>query len=174
MKYLLIVSCTGTEFCWVLSHCGLYWNEISDKLAKQDAMKSVSVILSNNLILSSYETACIFEIKCTIQLSIYQCIKNLEKSKSAIPSCLIYLARAIYKFRLNSWNTKYSQTVACICKNVLAVNHILLYCPITTKSFQKNGYDFNACNSVRNILCNTDVMTSVFKLIVHSAVGKLL
>ena len=39
MKYLLIVSCTGTEFCWVLSHCGLYWNEISDKLAKQGAMK---------------------------------------------------------------------------------------------------------------------------------------
>ena len=29
----------GIEFCWVPSHCGLYWNEISDKLAKQGAMK---------------------------------------------------------------------------------------------------------------------------------------
>ena len=27
------------EFCWIPSHCGLYWNEISDKLAKQGAMK---------------------------------------------------------------------------------------------------------------------------------------
>ena len=39
----------GIEFCWVPSHCGLYWNEISNKLAKQDAMKNVSRISYNNL-----------------------------------------------------------------------------------------------------------------------------
>ena len=34
-------------FCWggVPSHCGLYWNEISDKLAKQGAMKNMSDII---------------------------------------------------------------------------------------------------------------------------------
>ena len=32
----------GIELCWVLSHCGLYWNEVSDKLAKQGAMKNMS------------------------------------------------------------------------------------------------------------------------------------
>ena len=69
MKYLIhcIMSRSiGIEFCWIPSHSGLYWNKISNKLANQDAMKSMSVILYNNLILSSYETACIFEIKCTI------------------------------------------------------------------------------------------------------------
>ena len=46
---------TGVEFCWVPSHCGLYWNEISDKLAKQGAMKNMSEVSSNNLLLSSHE-----------------------------------------------------------------------------------------------------------------------
>ena len=45
----------GIEFCWVPSHCGLYWNEISDKLAKQGAMNNMSEISSNNLLLSSHE-----------------------------------------------------------------------------------------------------------------------
>ena len=34
----------GIEFSWVPSHCGLYWNEISDKFAKQAAMKNMSEI----------------------------------------------------------------------------------------------------------------------------------
>ena len=39
---------------------------------------------------------------------------------------------------------------------------------------QKNGYDFNAaCNNVRDILYNADVITSIVKLIIHSLVGKL-
>ena len=35
------------------------------------------------------------------------------------------------------------------------------------------GYDFSACNNVRHILYNTDVINPVVKLIVHSPVGKL-
>ena len=31
----------GIEFCWIPSHCGLYWNEISDKLSKQVAVKNI-------------------------------------------------------------------------------------------------------------------------------------
>ena len=34
-------------------------------------------------------------------------------------------------------------------------------------------YDFNACNNVRYILYNTDIINSIVKLIVHSPVGKL-
>ena len=137
----------GIEFCWVPSHCGLYWNEISDKLAKQGAMKNMSEISSNNLLLSSHE------INSLLKKTVY---KQIEKSKSAIPSCSRNLARVIYKLRLNSWNTKYSQNVTCVCKNILSVKHILLECPITTELFQKNGYDLNAYNNVRDILYNCE------------------
>ena len=41
-------------------------------------------------------------------------------------------------------------------------------CPITIELFQKNGYDFNAGNNERDILYNTDVITSIVRLIVHS------
>ena len=99
--------------------------------------------------------------------------KQIEKSKFAIPSCSRYLARVIYKFRLNSWNTKYSQNVTCVCKKILSVKHILLECPITTELFQKNGYDLNAYNNVRDILYNNEVITNIVKSIVHSPVGKL-
>ena len=39
--------------------------------------------------------------------------------------------------------------------------------------FRKNGYDFNACNSVRDVLYNTEVINCIAKLIVQSPVGKL-
>ena len=40
--------------------------------------------------------------------------------------------------------------------------------------FEKNGYDLNAYNNVRDILYNTDVITNIVKSIVHSPVGKLI
>ena len=51
--------------------------------------------------------------------------------------------------------------MTCICKNILSVKHIIPECPITTELFQENGYDFNACNNVRDILYNTDIISSV-------------
>ena len=39
--------------------------------------------------------------------------------------------------------------------------------------FRQNGYGFNACNNERDILYNTDIISSIVKLIVHSPVGKL-
>ena len=66
----------------VNTSCGLYWNEISNKLAKQGAMKNMSEISSNNLILSSHE------INSLLKKTIY---KQTEKSKFAIPSCSFFL-----------------------------------------------------------------------------------
>ena len=58
VKYLIhciISRGIGVEFCWVPSHCGLYWNKISDKLAKQGAKKNMSTIACNNLVPSHHE-----------------------------------------------------------------------------------------------------------------------
>ena len=152
----------GIEFCWVPSHCGLYWHEIPDKLAKQGAMKNISETSSNN-ILSSHE------INSLLKKTEY---KHIEKSKFAIPSCSRYLARVIYKLRLNSRNTKYSQNVTCIVKTSYLLN---TYClnVLLLQLFQKNGYDLNAYNNLRDILYNTDVITNIVKSIIHSPVGKL-
>ena len=104
----------GTEFCWVPSHCGLYWNEVSDKLAKQGAMKNMSETSYRNLLLSSHE------IISLLEKNMY---KQTERSKFAIPSYSRYLARVIYKLHLNTRNTKYSQNVTCVCKNIISVKH---------------------------------------------------
>ena len=37
---------------------------------------------------------------------------------------------------------------------------------------EKNGYDLNACNNVRDILYNTDAINHIVKLIFHRPVGK--
>ena len=97
-------------------------------------MKNMSEISYNNLQLSYHEIVSILE------KTVYQ---ELEQSKSVISSCSRYLARVIYKLRLNSWNTKYSQHVTCVCKNITSFKHILIECPITIDLFKKNECDFN-------------------------------
>ena len=92
-------KCFTNVCCKIHSHQRLNWNEVSDKLAKQGAMKNMSETSYSNLLLSSYEIISILE------KNVY---KQTEKSRFAIPSCLGYLARVIYKLRLNTWNTKYS------------------------------------------------------------------
>ena len=58
--------------------------------------------------------------------------------------------------------------------NIAVLYCTLLECPFTKCYFQKSGYDFNACNNVRDILYNTDAITAIVKLIVHTPVGKLI
>ena len=54
-----------------------------------------------------------------------------------------------------------------------SVYHMLFECPIKTALFKKGGYDFTSCNSVTDILHNTDVIIPFAKLIVRSLVRKL-
>ena len=93
-------------------------------------MKNMSEISSNNLLLSSHE------INSLLKKTVYK--QTEKKSKSAIPSCSRYLARVIYKLRLNSWNTKYSQNVTCVCKNILSVKKHTYYLNVLlSQLFQK-------------------------------------
>ena len=92
-------------------------------------------------------------------------MRNRE-AKQQLPSHVEYI-------NCLAWNTKYSQNVTCICKDALSVHRVLLEGPVTIGLFQKNRYDFTACNSVRDILYNTDVIISIVKLFVYSPVGRL-
>ena len=74
VKYLIhciMYKGIGIEFCWVPSHCGLYWNEL-DKLAKQVAMKNMSEISSSNLLVSSHE------INSLLKKTVYKQIEKKE------------------------------------------------------------------------------------------------
>ena len=101
--------------------------------------------------------------------------EELPKSKFPL-SCL---ARVIYKCHLNSWNTKYSHNVTCICKNVVLPylfqkNKNKTTTTTTNKQKQKTGMTLLlAASNVRDSLYNTVVVTSVVKVIAHSPVGKL-
>ena len=39
LMHCILSRGTGIGYCWVPSHCGLHWNEISDTLTKQGAIK---------------------------------------------------------------------------------------------------------------------------------------
>ena len=133
-------------------------------------LKLVVYITLYELYIKYHKITYYFRLMRLLQYLRRRCIKEAEKSKSAILSCSRYLARVIYKLRLNLWNTKYSQNVTCVCKNILPVKHMLLQYPITTELFQKNGL---TCSNVRYILYYTDVINSIVELIVYSPVGKL-
>ena len=61
VKYSIHLNtrCIGIEFCRVPFQFGFCWNEISDKSAKQGAMKNMSELSHNNLLLSPHEIASI-------------------------------------------------------------------------------------------------------------------
>ena len=50
-----------TNVCYKIHSQRLNWNEVSDKLAKQGALKSMSETSYSNLLLSSYEIISILE-----------------------------------------------------------------------------------------------------------------
>ena len=59
----------------------------------------------------------------------------------------------------------------CFTGQCARIVRILHECPIEV--FQKNGFQFDACNKVRDIFYNSDVITSSVKVIVHSLAGNL-
>ena len=83
MTYCIMPRGIGTQFCWVTSHCGLYWNEIADKLAKRGTMKNMSEIY-NNLQFWYHEIASILEKSRTTKKSICDTFLFKVFSKSNI------------------------------------------------------------------------------------------
>ena len=70
--------------------------------------------------------------------------------------------------------------MTCICTNPRSVYHLLLECP--TYQYhgsiikEKDGYDFTGPehDAYVYVIYNTDVVSYVAKLFVHSPVGKLM
>ena len=156
----------GVSFCWIPSHCGLFWNELADFSAKQGASERPSNTLNSSLSLSSHE---IISILTNWVLSKFF-TAHFEKF-----SCPRQTEVIIYKLRLNAWNTKYCKNVLCSCSNIITVHHILFDCPVLKILYTTKGIDLNAkYGDIRGVLYGSqqDVI-SIAEVISRSTVGKL-
>ena len=157
----------GIDFCWIPSHCGLYWNDLVDSLAKQGALECNSEAVLSNLKLSSYEINAILkksvQSKCFgTHFECFSCSRNIEI--------------IILKLRLNAWNTKFSKDIRCSCSNIISVHHVLFECPVLTELYRRKGLDLNAkYSNVHDALYDSQpFVISVAEVISQSTVGKLL
>ena len=85
------------DFCWVPSHCGLYWNEAVDSLAKQGASERHNGSTLPNLKLSANE------IISVISNFVYF---NFQKTRFKSLSSSRSIDSIVYKLHLDAWNTK--------------------------------------------------------------------
>ena len=61
--------------------------------------------------------------------------------------CPRYITCLIHKLRMNSWKTKYSKDITCVCKEPLSIHHILMECHY----FKDKGIN-NTSTSMNEIL----------------------
>jgi ribonuclease HI len=102
------ISMRGSEitFCWIPSHCNIFYNDVADRLAKCGASNNIEANLISNTKLAKYEIISILE----------NAVRNkFFDKKSKLYSCNRHLSKLIYKLKLNAWNTKFSQNVVCVC-----------------------------------------------------------
>jgi ribonuclease HI len=118
-------------FCWVPSHCGIYGNELVDSKAKEGANQCIDSELISNIPFSKHE--------------IYSLIKHYMnssdihnyKTRPIFSACTRNLHVLINKIRINTWKTKFSKDVTCVCNGKLSINHILLECEIFKQIFRE-------------------------------------
>ena len=117
------------SFCWVPSHIGIGGNEIAYIKAKEGARKCGASEVFLNLGFSKSEMSSLLK----------QSLKTEYKAKSHFPECSRHTQIIINKLRLNTWNTKYSKDVTCVCKEKISMKHILLNCPILNRLYMDRG-----------------------------------
>ena len=157
---------TRVNFCWVPSHCGIYWNEEVDRLAKQGAMNSSDCCEEVHLKKTSNEINSILKEVM---------INNRFKNKDKIPSCSRQLSSFICKLRLNSWKTKFTN-ITCVCGDSISVHHVLFTCPITISALADKGAEFpeNRQNPTDILYNITDSTMFSINIVFNSSVGKLI
>ena len=138
----------GVDFIWIPSHCGIYWNEVCDKLAKRGAEFGEDTFSYSDLSLSSHEIISLLQCRFT-DTSIYR-----NRIMNDSPR---HLTRLVYKLRLNSWKTKYVKDVKCICNSKITVKHVLQDCPVLKLLFQDKDIVHDHF-SINDILYGSNVL----------------
>ena len=160
--HILRLSGLGISFTWVPSHLGLYWNGIADSMAKKGAQNE-GVYKSCNFYDLSLDQ---FELKSKLNLLFKEKMKIKPYKRIFCPR---YIACLIHKFRMNSWKTKYSKDITCVCKEPLSIHHILMECHY----FKDKGIN-NTSTSMNEILLDDIKLLESVKIIAKTEVGNLL
>jgi ribonuclease HI len=148
------------SFCWVPSHCGIKGNEQADKLAKKGAMRGLGSVFQNSLQFSTNE----------IKNLLKHCIKSkFNKNVHELLNCPRHISKIIYKLRLNTWNTKFSKEVKCLCNDNISINHLLVECPIIAGHIKSKNIVVNP-ERVTDILYKTEV-SEIASIIFLSGLG---
>jgi ribonuclease HI len=152
----------GTEvsFCWVPSHCGIKGNEQADKLAKRGAMKGLGSVFHHSLNYS------LNELKSSLKNYM---MSKFNNNAHDILKCPRHISRFIYKLRLNSWSTKFSKDVKCLCHENISVNHLLIHCPIIKDQLKDKNILVNTEQPL-NILYQSSAL-EIADIILHSGFG---
>ena len=166
MIHFIISKGIGICFCWVPSHCGIFWNEAADRLAKIEAFNNSNTVLNEKLPLSAKEMYSLLEHSICTKASVSR--DNFLTHSRSITSL-------VFKIRLNSWITKYTD-VSCICSQQLSIHNLLLECPILLSKYQMNDMDFHQkYNNTKDILNDKETnFALIAKVILSTPIGRLL
>ena len=132
----LILKGTDVTFCWVPSHCGLFYNDKADIAAKQGS-KKLPFVTELQVPFSIHE--CYSIITKTAWKKFSQNnheIKNTFLPFKILDICAfvcshnqnVYQARQIItlmsRWKLNAFTTKFKSNITCICGQHISPNHL--------------------------------------------------
>ena len=156
--HFLQMKGTDISFCWIPSHCGLFYNEKADIAAKKGAKNETSTtFLEIPLSVNESHTLLRLEINKEFQNNFQinrpnDVVYNFHiKSLSQLT---IFEQRLAYRWKLNSFRTKYNKKVKCICGNNISNQHILQCVNLKRYLISISNEDYNTVFTHNNLLCN--------------------
>ena len=165
---------------WTPSHCDIKGNEIADSLAKQGAKNSRTAV-KINLNLDIHEFY--YLINNTISEKLLELHKSRTNTYSencvintkAINPKLIWktpstnsnnnLINLTSKLRLNTFKTKYVQSINCICNQPLTIQHLILQCPIIISELLLDYKIDITSKTLAEILNSIPILHTISKII---------
>ena len=161
--HILRSNNTIISFCWVPSHCKIFWNDKVDILAKQGA-KNENAIKIENVPLSFNE------LKSQVKSKLKPKIPKTNISVLSLPRKTSSL---LLKFKLNIWRTKYVEDIKCVCKEDISINHMLYNCDFLNNLYRLNNIILDPNKDITEIL-NDKIILKVIDILLESPLKNLL
>jgi ribonuclease HI len=174
----LSIQGTDITFCWLPSHCNIYYNDKADIAAKKGAKESdcsisLNVALSltecngkvDNFVWKEFQKQINHSNNGCFKHSIRKVCKCFSKSGKTIPRSLQTI---MCRWKLDGFRTKYVKEVTCICNFRLSPDHIL-----KCKSLRPYISILNS-HSVDAIFSEPILYLAFFQAVLDSPVGYLL